>query len=681
MRRLFAIPIAWPLAPVAAALLVAFLVAIAAVVASPARAQSPGPPPPPAVIAPGDNVVIEGIPPIPAEIASAVNRYAEFRFAAMLDWHPVRREMLISTRFGEVAQVHAVRMPGGDRSQLTFFPDRVAGARYGPRPGAYFILGKDVGGGEWYQLYRFDLATGNATLLTDGRSRNGGSRFAREGNRIAYTSTRRTGRDSDLWTMDVTNPSTTDRLLVEVQGGGWRVLDWAPGDRQIAVQESLSANESRLWIVDVATGARRRLTPDTAEEVSYGGGRFTRDGRGLYTTSDRDSEWSRLVRLDVATGAPTYLTADIPWDVDEFEVSPDGRTIAFVTNEDGVSRLYLRDVARGRHRPVPGVPAGLLGGLRFHPNGRDLGFTLNFARSPSDAYSLDVRTGRLTRWTQSETGGLDASRFPEPRLVRWRTFDGRMLSGFLYAPDPSRFPGRRPVIVNVHGGPEAQSRPGFLGRTNYYLQELGVAVVYPNVRGSTGYGKTFLKLDNGLLRDHTYKDIEALLDWIGEQPGLDPARIMVTGGSYGGYMAWASAAFHAERICCAVPVVGITNLVTMVERTEAYRRDLRRVEYGDERDPKMREYLERIAPLNHAEKMRKPVFAVVGKNDPRVPWTESRQMLDRLRAGGAAPWLLLANDEGHGFVKKKNQDFQFYATVMFVRRHLLGEELAPAPAR
>jgi len=633
------------------------------------------------VVAPGDNLVVEGIPPIPAAIAEQVNRYAEFRSAAALDWHPVRREMLISTRFGDAAQVHEVRVPGGARTQLTFFPDRVAGARYGPSSGGdYFIFGKDVGGGEWYQLYRFDVVSRAITLLTDGRSRNAGFRFAREGHRLAYSSTRRTGRDADIWIMDVTDLAS-DRMLLQVEGGGWRAADWAPGGRQLLVEETRSANQSRFWLVDVATGAKRLLTLDPGVEVAHGGGRFARDGRSVFVTTDRDSEWSRLARVDVETGAATYLTSDIPWDVDEFELSPDGRTIAFVTNEDGVSRLYLHDVARRRHRAVPGLPAGLLGGLRFHPSGHDLAFTLNFARSPSDAHSLDMRTGRITRWTRSETGGLDAGAFVEPTLVRWRTFDGRMLSGFLYAPDPKRFHGRRPVIVSIHGGPEAQSRPGFLGRTNYYVQELGVAVVYPNVRGSTGYGKTFLKLDDGFHRDDTYRDVAALLDWIGEQPGLDPSRVMVTGGSYGGYMTWASAAFHADRICCAVPVVGMTNLVTMVERTEAYRRDLRRVEYGDERDPKMREYLERIAPLNHAEKMRKPILAVVGKNDPRVPWTETQQMLDRLRAGGASPWLLLANDEGHGFVKRKNQDFQFYATVMFVRRFLLGEEIAVTPAR
>jgi dipeptidyl aminopeptidase/acylaminoacyl peptidase len=630
-----------------------------------------------AAITPGDNLVIEGIPPIPSAIAEGASRYAEFRFASLLDWHPERRELLISTRFGDAAQIHAVRMPGGARTQLTFFADRVAGARYGPAAGGYFVFAKDVGGGEWYQLYRYELATGAIALLTDGRSRNVGVRFARGGHRFAYASTRRTGQDTDIWVMDATSPAT-DRLVLQVQGGGWRPLDWRPDGRQLLVQQYLSVNRSDLWLVDVESGEKTRVTPETGGDAVHEGGRFARAGRGIYLVTDRESEWSRLAHIDLATSRLTALTADIPWNVDEFELSADGATIAFVTNEDGVSRLYLHDTVRGRRRAVAGLPAGVIGGLRFHANGRDLGFTVSFARSPADAYSLDTRTERLTRWTQSETGGLNAGAFAEARLVRWPTFDGRTLSGFLYGPDPKRFPGRRPVIVNVHGGPEAQSRPGFLGRTNYFIQELGVAVVFPNVRGSTGYGKTFLKLDNGDRREDTYRDIGALLDWIREQPDLDGDRVMVTGGSYGGYMAWAAAAFHSDRICCAVPVVGITSLVTMLERTEAYRRDLRRAEYGDERDPRMRAYLERIAPLNNADRIRKPILAVVGRNDPRVPWTESRQILDRLRESGGTPWLLLANDEGHGFTKKTNQDYQFYATVMFVRRFLLGEVLPAA---
>jgi dipeptidyl aminopeptidase/acylaminoacyl peptidase len=429
-------------------------------------------------------------------------------------------------------------------------------------------------------------------------------------------------------------------------------------------------NESYLWLVDVASGEKTRLTPKGGEPVAYRAAAFAGDGQSVFVTTDRDSEFLRLARIDLASGAHTYLTSPGPWDVDGFELSHDGKTIAFVTNEQGTSVLRLLDVAIGKEKPGPKLPLGTIGGLEWHKNGRDLAFSLSHARSTSDVYSLDVTTGRVERWTESETGGIDAGVFSEPELVQWKSFDGKTISGFLYKP-PARFPGKRPIIVNIHGGPEGQARPGFQGRNNYYLNELGVAVLFPNVRGSTGFGKTFTKLDNGFLREDSVKDIGALLDWIAARGDLDAERVMVTGGSYGGYMTLAVATHYNDRIRCALDVVGVSNFVTFLERTEAYRRDLRRVEYGDERDPKMREFLLKIAPVNNAQKITKPLFVIQGKNDPRVPAAESEQMVATVRKNGSPVWYLVANDEGHGFAKKKNQDFLFYATVLFAQQHLL----------
>ncbi len=632
-------------------------------------------------IRPGDNLVVENIPPVPAAIAEKAAQYGEVRSAAFEDWDPSRREMLIATRFADVPQIHLVKMPGGARTQLTFFPDRIAGAHYGPKGSNYFTFVKDIGGGEWFQFYRYDVADGNVTLLTDGKSRNTGGAFAHNDNRFAYSSTRRTGQDTDIWIMDATNRKT-DRMLLQLEGGGWGATGWSPDTKKLLVLQEISANQSYLWLADTATGEKKLLTPKTGqEEVAYSGGVFSKDGKGFYTATDRDSEFQRLTYFDLATMQPTYLSSDIKWDVEEFDVSDDGKTLAFVTNEDGLGKLYLLDTATRKYHAVPGIPAGQVFGLTFHKNNRDLGLVINNARSPSDVYSLDTTTGKLERWTFSEAGGLNTASFAEPQLIKWQTFDGKTISGFLYSPDPKKFPGKRPVMMNIHGGPEGQFRPGFLGRNNYYLNELGVAIVFPNVRGSSGYGKTFLKLDNGMKRDHTHKDIGALLDWIKQNPSLDGDKIMITGGSYGGYMTWAIAYEYNDKICCTLPIVGPSNLVTLLEHTEAYRRDLRRVEYGDERDPKMREYLERTAPLNNSEKIRKPVFAVVGKNDPRVPWTESRQMLDKLKSNGISTWFLMANDEGHGYAKKKNQDFLFYTTVMFVRQFLLGQQNLSAEAK
>jgi dipeptidyl aminopeptidase/acylaminoacyl peptidase len=626
---------------------------------------------PAADIRPGDNLVVDGIPPIPDSVADAVGRYTEFRSATLQGWHPVRREMLITTRFADTAQVHQVRMPGGDRRQLTFFPDRVSGASYQPTKGDYFVFAKDTGGNEFSQIYRYDLPAGTITLLTDGKSQNGGLVWSTAGDRIAYGSTRRNCADRDIYVQDPRQPQS-DRRLADLQGGGWQALDWSPDDTRILAIEFISANESYLWLLDAATGKNTLLTPKGGpEKVAYGGGEFAGDGRSIYVTTDRDSEFQRLARVDLATGRHTYLTSHIKWDVDTFDLSPDGKTIALVTNEDGASRLRLLDTATDKERPVELPGLGIADGLEWHPNNHDLAFTFSSARSPADAYALDASTGKIERWTSSETGGLDPAGFSEPELVHWKSFDGKTISGFLYRP-PARFSGPRPVVISIHGGPESQYQPGFLGRSNYYLNELGVALVFPNVRGSTGYGKTFLKLDNGLLREDSVKDIGALLDWMATRPDLDAARVMVTGGSYGGYMTLAVATNYADRIRSAVDVVGVSNFITFMEKTEAYRRDLRRVEYGDERDPKMREFFTRIAAVNNVDKITRPLFIVAGQNDPRVPAHEGEQMVAAMKKNGRPVWWLMAKDEGHGFAKKKNQDFQFYATIAFMQAHLLS---------
>jgi dipeptidyl aminopeptidase/acylaminoacyl peptidase len=378
----------------------------------------------------------------------------------------------------------------------------------------------------------------------------------------------------------------------------------------------------------------------------------------------------RLAHIDLASKKHTYLSADIPWDVEAARLSFDGKLLAFVTNENGISRLHLLDTATGKRKPTPKLPTGVIGSVQWHENNRDLGFVITSARSPADVYSLDVTTGKIDRWTESETGGLNAATFVEPQLVTWKSFDGRDISGFLYNP-PAKFTGKRPVIINIHGGPESQSRPIFQARNNYYLNEMGVAMLFPNIRGSSGYGKSFVQLDNGFLREDSYKDIGALLDWLKTRDDLDADRVMVTGGSYGGHMTLAVATRYSDRIRCSLDVVGISNLVTFLERTEGYRRDLRRVEYGDERDPKMREFLEKIAPLNHSADIKKPLFVVQGKNDPRVPLSESEQMIEIVKKNNTPVWYLMAQDEGHGFAKKKNADFQFYASIEFVQKYLL----------
>ena len=627
-------------------------------------------------VTPPDTLVLDGIPPITEELKRDAGRYLEFRGAAINSWHPEKREILITTRFADTPQVHHVGFPGGARRQLTFGEEPVSGASFNPHNANYFIYGQDVGGGEFYQIYRYDLADGKSTLLTDGKARNTGASWARSGKWLAYTSTRRNGRDNDVHVMNPADPRT-DRLVCEVAGGGWSIKDWSHDERFLILGEYLSANKSHLHLVDLKTGERRQITPDLKENVAYSGAAFARGDKSIFVTTDRDSEFQRLVEYELPGAGQTIdkpsrlLTERIKWDVEGFELAEDGKTIAFVANENGVGRLYLLEVKSGRELRVPKLPMGIISGIRWHKNGRDLAFNISSAKSPADVYSLETRTGKLDRWTQSEAGGLDTSRFVEPQVVQLKSFDGLLISALVYRPDPAKFPGRRPVLVNIHGGPEGQSRPMFQARNNYYLNELGVAIVYPNVRGSTGYGKTYLALDNGFKREDSVRDIGAVLGWIKTQATLDPDRIGVIGGSYGGYMVLASMVHYPDQLKCGVDVVGISNFLTFLKNTQDYRRDLRRVEYGDERDPAMAEHLQKISPTTNVQKIKKPLLVVQGKNDPRVPVTEAEQMVKAVRENRGTAWYLMALDEGHGFAKKKNADFNFLVTIQFLKENLI----------
>jgi dipeptidyl aminopeptidase/acylaminoacyl peptidase len=635
----------------------------AMVLSTPAMAQN--------AVARPENLVVEGVPTIPNELAEAVDRYTNFRSAPLASWHPIRREMLIETRFAETLQVHRVKEPGGSREQLTFFKDNVENVWIQPTHGNYFVFGKDIGGDENYQRYRFDFDSGAITLLTDGKSRNTDGVWSNAGDLFTYGSTRRHGKDVDLWAMNPADPKS-NRMLVQLEGGGWTPIAFSPDDRKLLIGEYISANEKYLWLVDMKSGSKSPfLTKTGNEKIVYSHAEFSRDGNGIYAMTDKDSEFLRLAYIDLATKTHTFLTDDIKWDVEDFSLSWDGKTIAFVVNEDGRGVLHLLETATGKERPVPQLPVGLVGGVRWHKNNRDLGFWLISVHSTLDTYSLDIETGNVERWTFSESGGLNMEKFAEAELIKWRSFDGRMISAWEYKA-PAQFSGKRPVIIEIHGGPEGQSRPAPLGAWNYLVDEFGVTILHPNVRGSTGYGKTFVTLDDGLLREDSYKDIGTLLDWIEQQPDLDAQRVMVTGGSYGGFMTLAAATQYADRIRCAVDVVGPSNLVTFLKNTSEYRQDLRRAEYGDERDPKVLEFLNRIAPLNHVEKITKPLFVIQGENDPRVPLSESVQMVQAVRAHGTPVWYLMAKDEGHGFTKKKNRDYQMMATVFFVKKYLLN---------
>jgi dipeptidyl aminopeptidase/acylaminoacyl peptidase len=615
-------------------------------------------------------IVADGIPAVPITLRDATLPYMEFRSAGFLSWDPRSKAMLIATRFGNANQIHEVKAPGAARTQLTFEPEPVSNATILPSGDATIVV-KDVGGAENFQIYR--LESGRLVLLTDGKSRHTGVSVSQDGKLIGYASNARNGRDSDLYVMDPRDPKTA-RRVIERQGGGWAIVDFAPDGKTALVGERRSVQDSELHSLDLASGALTPLTVDN-EKIAWGEARYGPDGR-LFVTSDKGSDFQQLGELVPGPSGASWGFVPIgpaaKWDVDSFDVSPDGRSLAVITNEAGVARLRIVDSRTGAVTAEPKLPAGVIGGLEYAPWGA-LGFSLSSARSPSDAYSFDPATGEVARWTQSETGGLDAGRNVEPEFIRVKSFDGLEVTGFLYRPDPAKFPGKRPLMVNIHGGPEGQSRPGFLGRTNYLINERGVAVFFPNVRGSTGFGKRFVSLDNGpFRREDSVKDVAAFVGALQKDPGLDASRFAVTGGSYGGYMTYGALTLYPRLWRTGLAVVAISDFVTFLENTAEYRRDLRRVEYGDERDAKQRAKLKEISPLGRADRIAVPLMVVTGANDPRVPASEADQIVAAVRARGGTAWHLLAKNEGHGFAKKENQDYQFWTSLMFWEKTLLN---------
>ncbi len=627
------------------------------------------------------NLVMEDVPAIPESIVDGLNRYQNVRSAGFRSWDQDGDRIFVSTRFADVSQIHRVDHPGGARRQITFFKEPVGGLDRQPG-GKHLAFTMDAGGSEFSQIFLLDPAgTAEAVMLTDGESRNTSVVWDQDGRRIAFQSTRRNGASNDVWLMDAADPQAAKMVWESPDGTYWAPADFSPDGRQLLVINYVGNADSRLHLLDVASGKTRMLAGDPADPSSNFPVAFDREGRGIYFLTDVQGEFQQLAWRSLDEGAePVILTGDIPWNVEGGSVSEDRTRGAFTVNEDGLTRLYLLDMVGREYVPVEGIPTGLIGGMGFSPDGLRLAMTINTPKTPSDSFVLELgekalEYGELVRWTFSEVGGLDTDRFIEPELVHFPTFDSGQggpdaIPAWLYKPEGD---GPHPVIISIHGGPESQARPSFSSTYQFLMSYLGAAVVVPNVRGSSGYGKHYLSLDNGFLREDSVQDIGALLDWIATQPDLDETRVAVTGGSYGGYMVLASAVHYSDRLKAAVDVVGISNFVTFLENTQDYRRDLRRAEYGDERDPDMRAHLEAISPLNQVDRISVPMLVVQGQNDPRVPVTEAIQVVEALRGQGQTVWYMNALNEGHGYRKKENRDIYQQATMMFFLEHLIGQ--------
>ncbi len=623
------------------------------------------------------NLVLENIPEASAQMLERLDQYQNVRSAAFADWDAKGEGILISTRFGDVAQIHAVQRPGGYRQQLTFEREPIGGATVCPDASKQgFIFSRDAGGNENFQLYYFDRQTGRKQLLTDGKSRHGNRVWNDSGDKFAYTSNQRSPGDLDIYVASLQNPADA-KMVFQGKGGGWGFSDWSADETKMLVAEYISVNESKMYVLETASGKLNQINP-SAKQIAYGGGVFSKNGKGVFLVSDEDTEFQQLRFYDFTTKKTTSLTPKINWDVENFELTEDGKLLVFSTNEGGYSKLYAVDTDRMTYTPITGLPSGVIGNFGFDPSGSRLAMTVNTPTIPGDVFVLTLKSNAVERWTFSETGGLNAANFTEPTLIEYPTFDKangkpRLIPAFLYT--PKNAPGKLPVVVSIHGGPEGQSLPTFSSQIQFWANEMNIAVLVPNVRGSTGYGKTYVKLDNGFLRENSVKDIGALLDWVQKQPNLDAGRVAVFGGSYGGYMSLASMTNYNARFKCGIDLFGISNFVTFLKNTSAYRQDLRRVEYGDERDPKMNAHQLKISPMTNIKNITKPMLVYQGKNDPRVPLSESEQMVDALKQNNVPVWYIMAKDEGHGISKKANRDQVNAAVAEFLGKYLIGEPL------
>ncbi|KAJ8901888.1 hypothetical protein NDN08_004093 [Rhodosorus marinus] len=636
------------------------------------------------------SLVIENVPPFSESLVMRLDQYQNHRACVFASWG--RHEngepfILIRTRFSETMQVHRVDRPLGMRYQHTFCREPVAFAQMNPIPERnQFAILKDYGGSELYQVYVFTTKSAFRRRVSTGKGRQGGVRWSHSGDKLIYSSTARNGRDWDIVVQKIPVMFEEDggaELVRKVEMKGmWMPLSISYDDEIILLCKIISSKQSEIWSLQGEELTKLKAGTDEEPMVYGRSAQFSYQQRDdgsyvAYYTTDQGSEFQRLYRMRFHPKngliEDSCLTNSLEWDVEEVAVSLMKKTnedvVAYVVNEDGASSLHLQ-IGESETK-FSNLPIGQIYGLQFlHDDEPKLALTVNGPHTPGDAYVLDIGTMSMERWTESEVGGLNPSTFVIPERVRVKSFDELEVPAFVYKPK-KKCDGGFPVVIHIHGGPESQSVPSFSPTSQAMVELLGCCVIDPNVRGSVGYGKTYIKLDDGYKREDSVKDIGAVLDWIKTQSDLNPEKVAVFGGSYGGYMVLACMIRYGDRLMCGAEIVGISNFVTFLENTSDYRRDHRRGEYGDERDAKMREFLNKISPLTNVNKIKKPMLIAQGRNDPRVPESESVQVRNAIRENGLNVWYILAKDEGHGFRKKQNRDFWNAALFSFLQEHLV----------
>jgi len=611
-------------------------------------------------------LVFDDIPPPPDALKATLDGYLSARAATPLGWSP-KDALLISTRFGDVPQLHVVEAAGGARRQITFLHEPITTAAFSPDPGrsAIFFLQDSAGDGRT-QLYYQRLDQPRPKRLTDGKSVNETPLWSNSGREIAFSTTARDGVSHDI---DVVDPEAgaLPRLVLTGGEGAWLPLDWSPDDGKLLVATSMAPDDAHLYLVDLSDGKKREIDPGSKGSIA--GARFSRDGQGIFLITNRDSDFAELRYVSLFTPERTLLSGHVHGDVTELALSRDGHYLAYVVDEGAADKIVVRDLRNHLDVGGPRLPSpGIARHLCFDAEGRRLAFSYETATMPRDAYVYDIESMQQSPWTHSEPGSVDVRRFVTPHLAQFPTFDReneafRQLPVYVYDPVGK---GPNPTLIVLRGGPETEYRPAFDPWIQYLVTELGYTVIAPNLRGSSGYGKAYAALDDGMQRDSVIKDLGALLVWADSQSEVDARHVVVSGSGYGGYLALTALAYYSDRLSGAVDFGGMSDLISFLSGTAPYRQALERAEYGDERNLDTRAFLRRISPLTNADRMSRPLLVVHGKNDPNVPLSESDQMVNRLRSKGGQVWFLLAANEGSEFTQQNDRVAYYEAFASFL---------------
>jgi dipeptidyl aminopeptidase/acylaminoacyl peptidase len=616
----------------------------------------------------------------------SIDHFLNIRSAGGPSFSPDGRFVSFLTNITGVAQLWQVPVTGGWPVQLTFTSESVRGGFYNPRrPEILFSM--DTGGNERTQLYRlYGVGSGSDHGLGDGWTSADLSRqpkaihsfggWSPDGESIAFSANRDDPSRFDIYVQKVPasggrQPPEEARLVQKGPGGYYLAAGWSPDGKSLLVSRSESNFRQDLYVLDVASGKGRHLTPQK-EDAQFHSPVWSADSKHIYCASTAlGRDLAGLASIDVASGQLTFLeTPD--QEVEAVAASPKGRWLAWLQNAGGRSEFKLRDLRSGKTYSAPDLPLGVVGSLEFAQDDSKLAFTFDGPRYNPDVWVWDLTTNKLRQLTHSSRAGIPFADFVEPELIRYKTFDDRMIPAWFWKPraSPGRKPGEDrlpPVIVYPHGGPESQTRPNFTALFQYFLQN-GYAILAPNVRGSSGYGTAYMNLDNTTKRMDSVKDLAYAAYWLRDQKQGDPKRLAVYGGSYGGFMVLAQVTHYPELWAAGIDIVGICNFVTFLEKTGAYRRAHREAEYGNLREH--REFFQKISPIHHVDRIKCPMMVIHGANDPRVPIEEAEQIVAALKKNKVPVEYLRYEDEGHGLAKLKNRLDAYPKMVAFLDKYL-----------